>query len=113
MPALTHAQAQQWIAFLLSLRGQANVFQLGDPLAVSPRARAWTRHWSMPRGRRGIRSTSNAVRHSGGPVVPRDMTPAYLVAIQSGLLRPVLFLEPGSGVNVRLGGARKALLEGL
>jgi hypothetical protein len=37
MPALTHAQAQQWIAFLMSLRGQAKVFQLGDPLAVSPR----------------------------------------------------------------------------
>jgi hypothetical protein len=36
MPPLTHVQAQQWIAFLLSLRGQANVFQLGDPLAVSP-----------------------------------------------------------------------------
>src|SRR5580693_1533588 len=36
MPALTHVQAQQWIAFLMSLRGQANVFQLGDPLAVSP-----------------------------------------------------------------------------
>ena len=36
MPPLTHVQAQQWIAFLLSLRGQANVFQLGDPLAVAP-----------------------------------------------------------------------------
>ena len=36
LPALTHIQAQQWIAFLLALRGQANVFQLGDPLAVSP-----------------------------------------------------------------------------
>ena len=36
LPALTHPQAQQWIAFLLALRGQANVFQLGDPLAVSP-----------------------------------------------------------------------------
>jgi hypothetical protein len=36
MPALTHVQAQQWIAFLMSLRGQANVFQFGDPLAVAP-----------------------------------------------------------------------------
>jgi hypothetical protein len=36
LPPLTHVQAQQWIAFMLSLRGQANVFQIGDPLAVSP-----------------------------------------------------------------------------
>jgi hypothetical protein len=40
MPALTHAQAQQWIAFLMSLRGQANVFQFGDPLAAVPRGSA-------------------------------------------------------------------------
>jgi hypothetical protein len=37
MPPLTHVQAQAWIAFLMGLRGQANVFQLGDPLAVAPR----------------------------------------------------------------------------
>ena len=37
MPALTHAQAQEWIAFLMALRGQAKVFQLGDPLAAIPR----------------------------------------------------------------------------
>jgi hypothetical protein len=35
MPALIHAQAQEWIAFLMSLRGQAKVFQLGDPLATA------------------------------------------------------------------------------
>jgi hypothetical protein len=37
LPALTNGQAQAWIAFLMALRGQANVFQLGDPLARSPR----------------------------------------------------------------------------
>ncbi len=36
MPPLTHVQAQSWIAFLMILRGQAKVFQLGDPLAVAP-----------------------------------------------------------------------------
>ena len=40
MPPLTHAQAQQWIAFLMSLRGKSNVFQFGDPLAVSPQGLA-------------------------------------------------------------------------
>ena len=40
MPPLTQAQAQNWIAFLMALRGQAKVFQLGDPLAVAPRGSA-------------------------------------------------------------------------
>lgn len=35
-PPLTHVQAQAWIAFMMGLRGQANVFQIGDPLAVAP-----------------------------------------------------------------------------
>lgn len=38
MPPLTHIQAQTWIAFLLSLKGTANVFQFGDPLARNPQA---------------------------------------------------------------------------
>jgi hypothetical protein len=36
MPPLTKAQAPAWIAWLMALHGQANVFQLGDPLAVAP-----------------------------------------------------------------------------
>ena len=36
MPPLTHVQAQNWIAFMLSLKGTANVFQFGDPLALLP-----------------------------------------------------------------------------
>jgi hypothetical protein len=40
MPPLTQPQAQNWIAFLMALRGQAKVFQLGDPLAVVPRGSA-------------------------------------------------------------------------
>lgn len=35
-PPMTHVHAQAWIAFLLGLRGQRNVFQFGDPLAVAP-----------------------------------------------------------------------------
>jgi hypothetical protein len=37
MPPLTHAQAQGFIAWMLGLQGMAGVFQLGDPLARSPR----------------------------------------------------------------------------
>jgi len=36
MPPLTAKQAPAWIAFLMSLRGSLNVFQLGDPLRTAP-----------------------------------------------------------------------------
>ena len=36
MPAMPHALAQAWIAWLLGLRGIAGVFQIGDPLAAQP-----------------------------------------------------------------------------
>jgi hypothetical protein len=39
-PPLTHVQAQSWIAFLMSLRGQAKIFQMGDPLARAARGSA-------------------------------------------------------------------------
>ena len=53
MPPLTQAQAQNWIAFLMALRGQAKVFQLGDPLAVVPQGSAPARRWSMAAGQTG------------------------------------------------------------
>lgn len=34
LPPLTLAQARQWRAWLAALRGKANVFQIGDPLAT-------------------------------------------------------------------------------
>jgi hypothetical protein len=37
LPPLTQAQADDWIAFLMELRGMANAFQLGDPLRTTPR----------------------------------------------------------------------------
>lgn len=36
LPPMTRAKAAAWIAWLLALRGKANVFQLGDPLGVYP-----------------------------------------------------------------------------
>jgi hypothetical protein len=36
MPPLAPLHARAWVAFLKGLRGQANVFQLGDPLGVAP-----------------------------------------------------------------------------
>jgi hypothetical protein len=35
-PSMKIADARQWIAFLMALRGKANVFQLGDPTGAVP-----------------------------------------------------------------------------
>lgn len=36
LPALKHADAVKWIAFLASLRGRFGTFTMGDPMATSP-----------------------------------------------------------------------------
>lgn len=40
LPAMKRAEAEQWIAFLVSLRGQYGTFLLNDPSATSPRGTA-------------------------------------------------------------------------
>ena len=40
LPAMARADAEQWIAFLVSLRGVFGTFTLGDPVGASPRGSA-------------------------------------------------------------------------
>ena len=40
LPAMNRSAAEEWIAFLLSLRGQFGTFLLGDPRACAPRGTA-------------------------------------------------------------------------
>lgn len=40
LPAMRRSDADQWITFLMSLRGQFGTFLLGDPVACSPRGLA-------------------------------------------------------------------------
>lgn len=40
LPQMSRADAEQWIAFLVSLRGQFGTFTLGDPTGASPRGSA-------------------------------------------------------------------------
>lgn len=40
LPPMFEADAEQWLGFLLSLRGQFGTFLLGDPLRTSPRGTA-------------------------------------------------------------------------
>ena len=42
LPPMKRADAEQWIAFLISLRGQYGRFYLGDPSATAPRGTANT-----------------------------------------------------------------------
>ena len=42
MPPMAQGAAQAWISWLLQARGQAGVFQLGDPAGQSPRGNALT-----------------------------------------------------------------------
>lgn len=37
LPVLTQAQADNWISFLMEMRGMANAVQIGDPMKASPR----------------------------------------------------------------------------
>jgi len=37
LPPMRRAAAEEWIAFLLSLRGQVGTFNMGDPVAAIPR----------------------------------------------------------------------------
>ena len=77
MPALTHAQAQEWIAFLMSLRGQAKVFQLGDPLAATPRG-----------------------SRLGAPLVDGAGQTGYLLATKGWTANAVGVLLPGDWIQV-------------
>jgi hypothetical protein len=77
MPALRHAQAQEWIAFLMSLRGQAKVFQLGDPLALSPRGS-------------GL----------GTPLVDGAGQTGYLLSTKGWIANAVSVLLPGDWIQI-------------
>ena len=40
LPAMSRADAEQWVAFLVSLRGRLGTFTLGDPVGATPRGSA-------------------------------------------------------------------------
>jgi len=40
LPSMNRADAEQWVAFLVSLRGRFGTFTLGDPVGASPRGSA-------------------------------------------------------------------------
>ena len=40
LPSMARADAEQWVAFLVSLRGRLGTFTLGDPVSATPRGSA-------------------------------------------------------------------------
>ena len=77
-PAMKRADAEQWIAFLMSLRGQYGTFLLNDPTGTSTRGTA----------------TSATITGSAGD---RSVTVAM-----TGTLKAGDYFSLGTGVNTRL-----------
>ena len=85
MPPMAFAAAQAWVAFLLQLRGQANVFQMGFPDGVRPRGSTI--------GTNVVSDSSkiaNTAAQTGYSVQTRGWTP-----LGTGLLLPGDWLQIG------------------
>ncbi|HEV8189437.1 MAG TPA: hypothetical protein VGP83_16910 [Pyrinomonadaceae bacterium] len=73
LPPLTQKQAQQWIAFLMGLRGQLNVFMWGDPLATAPAGSAAGSPLVSGDGQKGFSlATSGWTANAVGVLLPGD-----------------------------------------
>lgn len=78
LPAMKREDAEKWIAFLVSLRGQFGTFLLNDPSGTSPR---------------GTATTVNITGSTGDSSVSTTMT---------GTLLAGDYIQLGSGLNARL-----------
>jgi len=78
LPAMKRAEAEQWIAWLVSLRGQYGTFLLNDPSATSPRGTA----------------TSAQITGSTGD--------SSVTVAMTGTLLAGDYIQLGTGANARL-----------
>lgn len=78
LPPMKRADAEQWIAFLVSLRGQFGTFLLNDPSGTAPR---------------GTATTVNITGSTGDSSVSTTMT---------GTLLAGDYIQLGSGADARL-----------
>jgi hypothetical protein len=78
LPPMRRSDAEQWIAFLVSLRGQFGTFLLNDPIACSPRGTA----------------TAAAITGSAND--------SSVTTAMTGTLLAGDYIQLGSGVNARL-----------
>jgi hypothetical protein len=87
LPPMKRTNAEQWIAFLLSLKGQLGTFYLGDPRACTPLGSARDTDTILVDG---------AV--SSGDTISIDSAPAS----QTDYLKAGDYMQIGTGVNRQL-----------
>jgi len=88
LPALVRADADVWIAFLMSLGGQYGTFTMGDPVAATPRGSASTTPGTP---------VVNGASQSGGTVAVDG-----LPASETNYLRAGDYIQLGSGATSKL-----------
>lgn len=87
LPPMRRNDAEKWIAWLISLRGQLGTFYLGDPMAITPIGSA-----------RDVDSIAVNGALSSGSEISIDGAPAN----QSKYLSAGDYLQIGSGVSMQL-----------
>lgn len=85
LPPMKRADAEQWIAWLVSLRGQLGTFTLGDPTGATPRGSA------------GGTPVVNGADQVGGTLAIDGCT-----ASQTGWLKAGDYIQLGSGTTATL-----------
>ena len=85
LPAMNRADAEQWVAFLVSLRGRFGTFTLGDPVGATPRGSA------------GGTPLVNGASQTGGTLNIDGCT-----ASQTGWLKAGDYIQLGSGGGATL-----------
>jgi hypothetical protein len=87
LPPMARADAERWLAWLISLRGQVGTFYLGDPLSATPMGSARDADTILVRG---------AV--SSGGVIKIDSAPAS----ETDYLKAGDYMQIGSGSSRQL-----------
>jgi hypothetical protein len=82
LPPLQRADAANWIAFLLQLRGIANAFQVGDPM--------WTAPLGQPLGSQPV---ANNGLNSGNPAMSKMLGTSGWTPSTTGLLLPGDYIQ--------------------
>lgn len=85
LPQMQRADAEQWVAWLISLRGQLGTFTLGDPIGATPRGSA------------GGTPLVNGAGQTGGTLVIDGCT-----ASQTGWLKAGDYIQLGSSGSATL-----------
>ena len=88
LPPMTRAEGEQWVSFLIKLKGMEGTFLLGDPAAATPRGSA--------------ASTPGTPVVSGAGQTGDDLTVSGLPADVDGYLLAGDYIQLGTGISSTL-----------